>query len=229
MAGGGSMLSIPILIFMGLPSAVANGTNRVALLVQNLIAVTNYRQKGYFELKLALILGVPAFFGSVIGSRLAIDVSDTAFKNILAIVMIAVVVLIIWQPYKKFTPSGENLSKVRLLAAIVSFFFVGMYGGFIQIGVGFLIMTSLHLLTGMDLVKINSLKVLVVLIYMTPSLIIFLINGKVNLLMGLTLAVGNGIGAWLGSNLTISGGEKWVKIILFVSVAFMAGRLFGLY
>jgi hypothetical protein len=115
------------------------------------------------------------------------------------------------------------------LAAIVSFFFVGMYGGFIQIGVGFLIMTSLHLLTGMDLVKINSLKVLVVLIYMTPSLIIFLINGKVNLLMGLTLAVGNGIGAWLGSNLTISGGEKWVKIILFVSVAFMAGRLFGLY
>lgn len=228
MAGGGSLLTIPVLIFMGLPSAVANGTNRIALLVQNIFAVTNFRRKGYFDLKLGFMLGFPALLGSILGSNIVVSIPDILFRRILAVVMLTTVTLIIWQPHNRFAPPSEKLSKKRLLMAVLSFFLVGFYGGFIQIGVGFIIIITLYFVTGMSLVRINSIKVFIVLVYMPLSLLIFMLNGKVDWLLGLIMAVGNGIGAWLGSNLTVNGGERWVKIVLAISVIFISARLIGI-
>lgn len=231
MAGGGSLLTMPVLIFMGLPSAVANGTNRVALMIQNIIAVTNFRRKGYFDPKLSFMLGLPALLGSIIGSHLAVHISDAVFNKILAAVMLVVIILITWEPHKKyafFKNAKENLTKMRLVIAVISFFFVGIYGGFIQAGVGFIIIITLSLITGMSLIRINSLKVFIVLIYMSLSLLIFVLNGKVNWILGLVLAVGNGIGAWLGSNLAVAKGEKWIKIVLAAAVILMSARLIGI-
>ncbi|MDO7786921.1 sulfite exporter TauE/SafE family protein [Desulforamulus aquiferis] len=231
--GGGSLISLPVLIFMGLPSAVANGTNRIALMVQSLVAIGYFRQKGFFYPKLSIYLGIPAVLGSIVGAKFAISLTDDMFNKILAVVMLVVMVLIIWRPEKKFIKTeqedAEVLSKSRMLIACLVFFGVGFYGGFIQAGVGFIIIAALTLITGMSLVKINSLKVFVTAIYILASLLVFVFSGKVDWVLGIALAVGNAIGAYYGSMFTVSKGDKWIRVFLVVTVIIMSGKLLGVH
>lgn len=229
--GGGSLISLPALIFMGLPAATANGTNRVALMVQSLVAIGYFRQKGFFYPKLSFLLGVPAVLGSIVGAKFAIAISDEMFNTILASVMLLVAVLIIWRPEKRFfsAEEKETFSPLHLALASLAFFGVGFYGGFIQAGVGFIIIAALALITGMSLVKINTLKVFVTAIYMLSSLLVFLFSGHVHWLLGGVLAAGNALGAWWGSVFVVSKGDKWIRIFLVASVVLMAGKLLGVH
>lgn len=232
--GGGSLISLPVLIFMGLPSAVANGTNRIALMVQSLVAIGYFRQKGFFYPKLSIYLAIPAVFGSIVGAKFAIALTDEMFNTILAVVMIVVTILIIWRPEKKFLKTKQeeeegNYSRNRMAMAGLAFFGVGFYGGFIQAGVGFIIIAALALITGMSLVKINSLKVFVTAVYILASLLVFVYSGKVDWLLGIALAAGNAVGAYLGSVFTVHKGDKWIRVFLVVSVLILSGKLLGVH
>ena len=231
LGGGGSLLTLPMLIFLGSPAAVANGTNRIALMVQNIVGVSNFRRKGFFYPKLGIILAIPAIFGSFLGARLAISIPEELFQKILAVIMIVVLVLILTRPEKKFLKEieGENLSTARLVVSIFVFFGVGLYGGFINAGVGFIIIVALTLITGMSLVKINSLKLFIVLIYISSSFIVFIIHGKVDWILGFTLAIGNALGAYLGSNFAVSKGDKWIRVFIVIAILSMSAKLFGLF
>ena len=228
-AGGGSALTMPVLIFLGMPSSVANGTVRVAIMLQNITAVAGFRSKGHFEPALALQLGLPALAGAVVGSRIAVDVPDAVFNAVLAGVMVLVLVSIFFKP-KPADGQGavEPPAGSRRLLLMAIFFAIGVYGGFIQAGVGFLIMSSLIFLTGYDLVRINAVKVAVILIFTVSALTVFLLNGKVEWGPGLTLAAGNAAGAWIGARFSVAGGERWIRAILVVAVVVMAVRVSGL-
>ncbi len=225
LAGGGSLLTMPALIFMGLPSSVANGTNRVALLFQNATATANFKRKGYFDWRLVLMLAIPAVFGAALGSSLAVEIPDQVFNRMLAGVMIMVLMLILFKPKAKQRELISPMTYRKKLAATTAFFFVGLYGGIVQAGVGFIIIASLTWITGYDLVKINSVKVFIVAIYIFFSLVVFAANGKVDLILGLTLAAGNSMGAWIGSNFAVKNGDRWIKIILTFAVVAMAIKL----
>lgn len=225
LAGGGSLLTMPALILMGLPSAVANGTNRVALLFQNTTAVLNFRRKGYFDWRLALMLAFPAVLGAALGSGIAVSIPDLIFNRLLAGVMILVLFLILFKPKTKIKEISGPMTLKRKLLSMGIFFFVGLYGGVVQAGVGFIIIAALTWITGSDLVRINSIKVFVVAVYIFFSLAVFAANGKVDLLLGLTLAIGNSLGAWIGSNLAVKKGDRWIRIILAFAVSAMALKL----
>jgi hypothetical protein len=229
--GGGSLLTMPMLIFLGLPAATANGTNRIALIVQNTVGVINFRHKGFFYPKLSIMLGIPAMIGSIIGARAAVSISGELFEKILAVVMVIVLIIILARPERKFIKEidSENLSPLRLIIAMFAFFGVGLYGGFIQAGVGFIIIVALTLITGLSLVKVNCLKVFIILIYTIASFIIFLINGRINFILGFTLAIGNALGAYLGSNFAVSKGDKWIRVFLIIAILTMAAKLLGLF
>ncbi len=225
LAGGGSLLTLPVLIFLGLPSAMANGTNRVAILIQNIVAVQGFRHRKVMPLKLALICTVPALIGSVIGAKLAIDIGDEAFRRILAGVMIGVCALMVVDPTKRWRFDPATLTRARLAALAVTFLGVGVYGGFIQAGVGFIIITGL-LVHGLDMVRINAVKVFVVMVYTVSALAVFVRAGQVDWALGLALAAGNATGGWLGSQLAVSKGHDWLRrAVLVVAVAF-AVKLF---
>lgn len=230
LAGGGSLLTMPMLIFLGLPSATANGTNRIALVVQNIVAIINFKHKGYFDWKLSLMLAFPAVIGSIIGANLAISLPDQIFNKILGIVMLIVLAFTLFKPLKNnnFISKKELNLKIKLEAILV-FFFVGIYGGFIQAGIGFIIIATLAFITSISLVKINSIKVFVIACYMISSLFIFIINGQVNWLLGIILAIGNGIGGWLGSNFAVAKGDKGIRFFLFITVILMAAKLMGIF
>lgn len=231
-AGGGSLLSLPLLITLGYPSAVANGTNRIAIIIQDIIAVANFKKKGYGNFKISFKLGIPAIIGAIIGSNIAISIPDSVFNIVLAIVMVIMLIIIIFNPQKRLMKNKniKDLDKnFNMILGYIIFFFIGLYGGFIQAGVGFLIITALTFLTGSDLVKISSIKVFIVAMYLIPSLIVFIINGKIEIVTGLILAIGNGLGAWIGTSLAVKNGEKMIKVVIFIAIIFMAGNLLGIY
>ena len=224
-AFGGSLLALPMLIFLGLEAAVANGTNRVAIFFQNFSAIMGFRRKGVFDFRYSLLLAIPAVIGAVIGAIIAIDIKDEVFNLILAVVMIVMLVLTLLNPTERLKDRSESGRTRSKIITMVVFFFIGIYGGFIQAGVGMLIITALRLLTGMDLVRTNAIKVFVIFFYTVVALGIFIINGKVNWYLGPTLAVGNACGAWLGSHWAVEKGDKWIKVVLIVAVVAFAIRL----
>lgn len=224
LAGGGSLLTLPLLIFFGLPAATANGTNRIAICCQSIFAITGFKRQGIFPIRLALICTAPALIGSYIGARLAITVDEMLFRRLLALVMVVVLLFMVIDPLKRLQRPEMPMTPGRLAVLLVSFFGVGIYGGFVQAGVGFLIITGL-LVHGLDLVRINAVKVLVIFAFTVVALGVFVIHGQVDYVLGLALAAGNSTGGWFASHLAVAKGHEWIKRFLIATVLIFALRL----
>ena len=225
LAGGGSLITLPIFIFMGLPPVAANATNRIGVFLQSVVAVGGYKSKGVSVFPFAIYVSITAVIGSIIGAYFAMDIRGEVFNKILAIVMLLVMALTILKPYliKKggeevFTPKSKALS-------IFLFFFVGLYGGFIQAGVGFLVIATLTGIHGLSMVKTNSIKSFVIVCYTAVALVIFIIEDQVRWDYGLTLAAGNSVGAWVTSRWSVNVDDKWVRLFLLITVIGMAVKL----
>ena len=226
-AGGGSSLTLPTLIFMGLDGALANGTNRVAIFVQNIFAVASFRKQQFFDFQLSGKLSLLTLPGAIIGSILATRISGVLFERILGGVLIFIVIsMFVSRSYSNGNREQTEKPNWLIYPALVG---IGFYGGFLQIGVGFLFMAALFYLLKVDLVRVNMHKVFIILVYTVPALIIFLVTGNVNWEFGLALAAGSGLGAWIGAHASVKGGEKAIRIILGVAILIMAAKLFGLF
>ena len=224
LAGGGSLLTLPLLIFMGLPSAVANGTNRIAILCQNIFAIRGFSKRGVLPLQLALLCTPSALLGSWVGANLAINLDDQIFKRVLALIMIGVLIFTALDPMKRLRQENIEFGLGRKTLIVVSFFCVGIYGGFVQAGVGFLIITAL-LIHGLDLVRINAIKVLVVFAYTFIALGVFIYHGQVDYSLGFALAAGTSIGGVIGPKLAVDKGHDWIKKVVSVTVLVFALKL----
>ena len=224
-AGGGSSLTLPTLIFLGLDAAVANGTNRIGLILQNIFAVSSFRKNRVYKFKTSIFLAVFTLPGAIIGALIATQVSNTLFQQILGGVLILIVFSMIFsRSYKK-----NALESTRSWFIYPALFGIGFYGGFLQVGVGFLFMAALYHLLRVNLVFVNMHKVFIILIYTIPALAVFSLTGNVNWQFGLVLAAGNALGGWWGAHAAVKGGEKVIRIILAVAITIMAGKLFGIY
>lgn len=225
-AGGGSLLTLPLLIFMGLPAAVANGTNRIAIFFQTASAVSGFRSKGINTFPFSIYIGISASIGSLIGSQFAVDIDEALFKRILSIVMIVVVLLIVFKKKQQLTDKLlERTTGKHLWLSIIAFFFVGLYGGFLNAGIGFIMLLILPAINKFSLVKSNATKVTVAFIYTAFALGVFILNDKVDWKLGLTLAIGNSLGAWFGSRYSVKKGDGFIRIALLVIVSGMAIKL----
>ena len=224
LAGGGSLLTLPLLIFMGLPGAVANGTNRIAIFCQNIFAIRGFSKRGVMPLQLALLCTPPALLGSWIGANLAITLDDQVFKRLLALIMIGVLIFTAVDPMKRFRQEDVSFGLWRKVILIVSFFGVGVYGGFVQAGVGFLIITAL-LVHGLDLVRINAVKVFVIFAYTFIALGVFIYHGQVDYMLGIALAAGNSVGGMIGPKLAVEKGHDWIKRVVSLTVLVFALKL----
>jgi hypothetical protein len=223
-AGGGSFLTLPVLIFFGLPATVANATNRVGILLQNVGGVWGFHRHRVLPWRWALVASGPAVVGAALGAWMALLVSDEAFRRILAFLMVAVT---LWSllDRTKARSTGDPLpprpTGRRLAILTAGFFVVGVYGGFVQAGVGFLMLAVLSF-AGLDLVRGNAIKVLMALLFTVVSLAIFISQGLVVWLPGLVLGAGNLLGALVGVRLTVLKGHTWVKGVVTVTVIVFA-------
>jgi len=224
-AGGGSFLTLPVMIFLGLPPTLANGTNRVGVVLQNVGAVWSFRRHGMIDWSYLLWAALPAMVGAVLGSWVALRVGDELFQNILVFLMVAVTLWTLWDPLKKTQLKASGSSQTPVVAVLVAGFFLsGVYGGFVQAGVGFLILATTSL-AGLDLVRGNAVKVLSVLCFGVVSLGMFAWQDKVDWWIGLALGTGMALGGLVGVKLTVLKGHAWIKRVVTVTIIVFALRL----
>ena len=214
MAGGGSLLTVPIMVFMGIPGPVANGTNRIAILIQNITAVATFRRRGLSDFKLSLTLALAASLGALFGAQVGVRLEGEWFNRVLALIMIGIM-LLMWSGHldTRHDPDGGDRPR-RLWLGHLLMVGAGFWGGFIQIGVGFLLMPILHRVMGLNLVLTNVHKVFVILVFTIVALLVFASQLELLWWVGLWLALGNAVGGWLGAHTTVTHGEVWIRRVL---------------
>jgi len=220
-AGGGSFLTLPLLIFLGYPPGLANGTNRVGILAQNVVAVIGFHRHGAVDRRLGLLAALPATLGAGFGAWAALAIGDDAFRRVLAVLMLAAAFGTL---FRAGSEAGTVSGSIRPVVFAVSFFGVGAYGGFVQAGIGFLIL-AVTTAAGIDLVRANALKVLCVLVFTPLALAVFALDGKVDWGAGLALAAGSLVGARLGVHFTLTRAQGTLRIVVQAAIAVCALRL----
>lgn len=224
MAGGGSLLTVPIMLFLGVSGPEANGTNRLSILAQNVVAIRTFFRRGFADFRLSLSLAAASIPGGVLGALVGVRLDGVWFERVLAAVMIAVLVLMqLPSGIKLQDGAAPSTSRGRLVAGHVLMFGAGCWGGFIQVGVGFIIMPILHRVMGLDLVRTNMHKVFIALSYNLVAIFIFASAVSIHWQFGIALALGNALGGYFGARFSVQGGERWIRrvftLVLLVFVA----------
>ena len=228
LAGSGSLLTLPLLIFLGLPAPVANGTNRVAILLQNVVGVSSFHRRKVLDLRSGLWLALPAVLGSIVGARIAVEIDERTLRVTIGILMLVMAVVILVRPKRWLAGRPDRHQGRPSALQFAVFFAVGAYGGFIQAGVGIFLLAALVLGAGFDLVRANAVKVFVVLCFTLFALGVFVAHDQVRWDLGLVLAAGNMAGAWVAARMAVDRGVefvRWVLIVVVVAsgVALLAG------
>lgn len=228
LAGSGSLITLPILIFIGLPVNVANGTNRVAILFQNIVGVARFRQSKMLDLKHGLALAIPAVFGAIAGAQIAVNLNERAMEITIGGLMIVMLVTLFIKPKRWLEGKGGNIKSMGISQAAI-FFLIGLYGGFIQAGVGIFLLAGLVLSAGYNLKFANPVKILIILCFTIFALIIFIINNQVRWDAGLILAVGNMAGAVVATKMAVQKGSEFIRVLLVIVLIATAAKMFGLF
>jgi len=226
LAGGGTLLTLPVLVYFGLPATVANGTNRVGVLLQNCFATWSFRREGFDAMAAALPIVLPAVVGSICGATVASRLSAEIYERVFGVAMLAVLVPILRGSRPK-AAAAEVAPRSKLANALI-FFGIGFYGGSIQAGVGIFVIAAFAR-SGLGLVRANAIKVFLVAALSLVALPIFLLEGQIDWPFAIALSTGFALGGELGARAATHGGERVIKPVLVVSVVAMAGRMLGLY
>lgn len=225
LAGSGSAITLPLLVFLGLPANVANGTNRIGVLLQTSVSTESFYRRGYLAWRQALTLLLPTIVGGVLGAQIAVNLDERAMRLAIAGMLIITFFLILLKP-KRWLVGREEGTRKPGWKEWVLFFFIGLYGGFIQAGVGIFLLVGLVLAIGHDLIRANAIKALLVLTFNIFAFAVFLYHGQVAWFLGLVLAVGNIAGAWVAVRFaTKEWAQIWVYRLLLVVVVVSAARM----
>jgi len=224
MAGGGSTITLPTLIFLGLEGSLANGTNRVGIFVQTLSAVISFRREKYHKFKLSLKLAAFTLPGAIVGAIIAVNISDELFQKVLGYVLIGIIISMLLRKMNQKTTEGNRQHQSPWLI-YPAMFAIGFYGGFIQVGAGFILMASLYYLMRLQLLRVNMHKVFIICLYTIPALFVFILTGNVNWKFGLVLAAGMAFGAWWSAKFSVKKGEGIIRIILAAAILLMSLKL----
>jgi len=222
LSGSGSLISLPLLIFMGMDAGMANGTNRIAVFLQTFVGLAVFKKEKILDPKAALKLGIPVVLGAIPGALIATQVPNTYFEKVLGVIFIVMTILMILTPkqWNKKFELGESF-QIRLFHYII-FFFIGVYGGFLQAGVGILMLFGLVIGPGFDLIRANALKLFLTFIFTPVAIIIFWQNKQIDFTVGLVLAAGNMLGAFIAAKSAKKAGVGFIKWLVIAMILFSA-------
>jgi len=223
MAGGGSLLTVPLLSLAGVGGTLANGTNRIAVLAQNVTGAYGFARRGVGDRRRTVQVLVPAVVGGLFGSLVASQIPDDLFERLFGLLMLPLLYLSIRKPS---IDTGRE-PWPRWLSALV-FLGVGFYAGAVQAGVGLIILLVLSR-AGFDLVTANAMKTVVILFITLMAAAVFIVNGQVRWLPAIVLSVGMGAGGYVGANVAVDGGERVIRPVLIIVVLILASRMLGLW
>ncbi len=218
LAGSGSLITLPLLIFMGLDPNTANGTNRLALFMQSLSAVSGFKKNNVFKIHEGIYYGIPATVGAILGAFVAVETKPEVLNYIIAILLFGMLILLLFNPQRWIKPSAKGEQNKPGVLKFAMFFAIGIYAGFLHAGVGFFWIAALVLGAGYDLVKANAIKMFIIMLYMPITVGIFAFNHQVDYGLGLTLGIGTVIGARLAVVTSMKKGSPFIRYILLFAI-----------
>lgn len=230
LAGSGSLLTLPALVFLGLPSPVANGTNRVGIVVQCLVGAETYRRGGKLRIEGSHWYIGPTLAGSLVGAWIATLLTADQMDTAIGVVMVSMLFVLVLDPSTWLREESE-LAEGRPAGWLIAIFFaVGVYAGFIQAGVGIMLMAALVMGAGYEVVEASAIKMLMAVIFTAGALTVFVVSDKVNWTYGAFMAVGQGLGAWIGARFAVESDRAaiWIRRLLIAVVLVSAAKFFGL-
>ena len=227
LAGGGTVISLSVFMFFGLPPLVANGTNRVGIILQNATAVAYFQKHKLINWRKIMHFALPVILGSLTGAAIAGTISNKLFLHIFAGVVILFGIAMIFNPDRFIHERTDLVNRKVSVWQYFIYFLLGIYGGFVHVGIGYLFLAALVLGSGYDLLKANVLKSVFILIYVPFSLLVFTMQGNVCWSFGLIHSIGNIIGAWLAAHLAIKKGAPFIRYIVLVLIVIVILQMFG--
>ena len=228
LAANGSMIILPLLIFLGIDPNVANGTNRIAILFQNIMAVRNFKKQKMLSVRSNTPILASAFIGAFFGSMFVISIDKQILTRIIGYLFIAMfVIMLIKKSYQIKSGHKLKLHKIKSKSMIVAFFFIGVFGGFIQAGVGIFLLAALVAGIGYDIVRANAVKVLIILVYTPVSIAVFFYHGMINWEAGIILSIGHIVGAYFASKYANRAGLKFINYLLLAVILLSGLELIG--
>ena len=225
LAGSGSLITLPLLIFLGLDPNTANGTNRLALFMQSLSAVSGFKKNKVFEIKEGIHYGLPAVIGAILGALIAVETKPQVLNYIIAILLVGMLILLLFNPQRWIVPSEKGEQNKPGILHFLLFFAIGIYAGFLHAGVGFFWIAALVLGAGYDLAKANAVKMFIIMLYMPITVAIFALNHQLDYVLGLTLGAGTIIGARIAVVTSVKKGSPFIRYILLLAILASAVKL----
>jgi len=229
LAGSGSLITLPLLMFIGLPANDANATNRIGILLQSAVGAASFRQNKVFEFREGIWLAVPATAGSLAGALAAVNINDDIMEVIIGGLLLFMFFMVLYKPEKWISEKAGKVEGRPRFWQMVIFFLIGLYGGFIQAGVGFILLAGLVFGAGLNLTKANALKVFIVFVYTVAALLVFIFSSRIDYLAGFVLAAGSMAGAYIAAKFAMKNGPRVVRIILLVILLLAALKYIGAF
>lgn len=222
LAGSGSLIMLPILMSMGLPAHIANGTNRVAIFFQSSVSTLTFLRDKKIDLYGARWVIIPSVLGAVLGAWLATITDPKILESFIGILMILMLAVIVFKPEKWLQSSDNQSDKSKSLISILIMFLIGIYGGFIQASIGVLLLIGLVLGSKYSLGYANGIKLIVVAIYALPVMLVFAWKGQIDWAWGLLISIGQSVGAYFGAKFSANykDADLWTyRVLILVIVA----------
>lgn len=231
LAGSGSLLTLPMLMFLGLSSPVANATNRIGVLLQNVVGVITLRRHGKLNLTGAWWLLAPSLVGGLVGALLAARLEKRSMDIIIGAVMILMLIVILIEPNRWLREHSEVKPGRPPLWILVLFFILGIYGGFIQAGIGVFLVAAMVLGCGYNLVDANGIKLILILGFTAVAVIVFAAGSQIHWGIGLLMAAGQSVGAWAAARFAARAKKAnlYIRWLLIVVIVASIWKMFGIW
>jgi uncharacterized protein len=227
-AGGATVISLAAMIVLGLPISVANATHRVAAMFQTLASSGAFFRQKVLDMRTGLKLGIPVTAGSIIGAWVAVDIDEQTFEMIAGIAMLLMLIAMVFKPQLWMQGKAKEPNLNPKPWQYLLFFVLGLYGGFIYIGIGYFLLAALVLGTGFDLLRANALKVFIVLLYVPFTLVLFIVNDLIYWPYALVLSAGQAAGAYLAARISVKMGTGFIRWFMIIFIIVTLAELFGL-
>ncbi len=229
LAGSGSIVTLPLLLYLGLPANMANATNRINVVFQNIAGTATFYRGRLLDLRAVAILGAPAVLGSILGAMIAVSLDEKTMRLVIGCAMVMMAILILFKSDRWIADHVMNGFEKPKWWHILLMFVLGIYAGFIQLGVGVFILITLVMGIGLDTRHANAIKVAIILIVNLAAMVVFQGNNQINWTLGLIVAAGSMLGAWVAARYAIHWNSKWIYRLLILVVIVTAMDLLGVF
>jgi uncharacterized membrane protein YfcA len=225
LVGGGALISIPILIFLGLPPQVAIGTSKLGAFGVNIAGWYKFHQKRLIDYKIGFVMGIPIIIGTVFGVNLVLQINEELLRRIIAILTLLFLIFIVIEPKMGVERTKPEIRGHKYLIGGALGLFLGVYSGFYGAGTGTFLNYILVLYFGQTFLESAATRKMPHVFSAVMGIIAFTLHGMVIYSLGIALFIGTFIGSYIGAHYSDRIGNVWIKRLFFLIVFIMGIKL----